>query len=145
MTDRAELLERHVSSDGALIWRVEREPEPDGTISFGFEGADWHLHPDDFEPEGRTLEQIARDVTADVIENRVIIVTLHENGKIDRYLLETVELELELNGTYADLAFRFWSGRRIERAELLEGSVDYKPLGQILYTRPPAAPSAGQC
>jgi hypothetical protein len=142
MAGRAELLARHISPDGALVWRVEREPEPDGTISFGFEGQDWHLHPDVFEPRGRTPEQVVRDVTADLIEDRYIVVTLRENGSVEHGILETIELELEINGTYADLTFRFWSGRRVDRAKLLEGSVDYKPLGQRLYVNSPVAPFA---
>ena len=39
MSERAELLARHVSPDGELVWRVERETEADGqvVVSLGFE------------------------------------------------------------------------------------------------------------
>lgn len=138
MSDRAELLARHVSPDGALIWRVERETEPDGrqTVSFGFEGLPWHLHPETFAANGRTAERIALDVTASLIGDRHIVVTRREGGETEHGLLETIELELELWGAYADLEFRFWSGRRVARAELLEGSVIYEPLGEMAFLRP---------
>ena len=138
MSERAELLARHVSPDGQLVWRIERETEASGkvVISFGFEGLDWHLHPDFFEANGRSPEQIADDVTAGVIEDRhVVVIETFPDDPFRMYLLETIEQELELSGTYADLRFRFWSGRSIDRAELLEGTVDYKPLGEKFTTR----------
>jgi hypothetical protein len=132
MSDRAELLARHVSLDGALVWRVERETEAEGrvTISCGFEGLPWHLHPDQFEPHGRSAEQIAADLTAGVLGDRHLIVTDGPEGaRIRRWLLTDLELEgLAEDSSSSDHEYRFWSGRRVELAELIAGTVATVPL-----------------
>lgn len=125
----AKLLDRRVSPDGALHFRIERFD--DGRLAFGFEESDWHQHPDMFEANGRTPEQVAFAFADDLVNDRLIIVRSHEEGEERYWVLDTIEYELELSGTYALLQFRLWSGRRIDRAELLEGSVDYKPLASV--------------
>jgi hypothetical protein len=134
MSDRAEVLARHVSPDGELVWRVEREEEANGriVISFGFEGGPWHLHPESFEAHGRSPEQIASDVTNNLLHDRYVVVTeIRPAGEKEVRLLATIEYELEFSGTYAELRFRFWNGRPVDRAELLEGTVAHTPLEVI--------------
>lgn len=136
MDEAAEVLARHVSPDGELVFRVERES---GIISFGFEGLVWHLHPDGFDARGRSPERVALDVVDDLISDRMVIVTEYEGGQLRRHILETVQMEIEFVGAQTRLEFRLWSGRPIDRSELLEGSVDYKPLGETWVTALTAA------
>ena len=128
----AEVLARCTSPDGALVFCVERETERDGraVVSFGFEGLSWHLHPDLFEAQGRSPEQVALDVVGGLINDRLIVVIDRSDDLLEYRILETIESELELSGTNAPLGFRFWSGRGVDRAELLQGSVDYDRLGE---------------
>lgn len=137
MSEAAEILARHVSPDGELVFRVERE---DGVISFGFEGLTWHLHPDTFEVNGRTPEQVALDVVGDLINDRMVVVIDRSDGQLEYGILETIELEPWVYGVEAPLEFRFWSGRQVARTELLEGTVDYKPLGESWVATIAAAP-----
>jgi hypothetical protein len=76
MSERAELVARHVSPDGELVWRIEREVEADGrvVVSFGFEGLDWHLHPEFFLANGREPLAVALDVTEDLVSDSSIVV-----------------------------------------------------------------------
>ena len=123
----AEVLDRRTSPDGLLHIRIERYD--DGSLAFGFEESDWHQHPDMFDAKGRTPEQVAWAFADDLVNDRLVIV---HNRQEDRYwVLDTIEYEPELSGTYAPLEFRYWSGGRIDRAELLEGAIDYKPLGSV--------------
>jgi len=123
----AEVLDRRTSPDGRLHFRVERHG--DGTLAFGFEECDWHQHPEMLQARGRTPEQVAQAFADDLINDRLVIV---HNRQEDRYwVLDTIEYELELSGTYAPLEVRYWSGRSIDRAELLEGSIAYTSLGSV--------------
>lgn len=125
----AELLDRRVSPDGVLHFRIERYE--DGRLAFGFEESDWHQHPDMLQANGRTPEQVALAFAEDLVNDRLIIIRNRGDDEDRYWVLDTIEYELELSGTYALLEFRYWSGRRIDRAELLEGSVVYKPLASV--------------
>jgi hypothetical protein len=123
----AEVLDRRTSPDGVLHFRVERYD--DGRLAFGFEESDWHQHSDMFDARGRTPEQVAMAFADDLVSDRLVIV--HGKGDDNYWVLDAIEQELEYYGAYALLEFRFWSGRGTDRAELLEGSVDYKPLSSV--------------
>lgn len=107
---------------------VRRTLEPDGSmlVTLGFEESPWHVHPELFSSD--LPEVAALSIVDDVISDRMVIVVDRSDGDLYISLLDTIEELLEFSGTYAPLEFRFWSGRRIARAELLEGSVTYKPF-----------------
>jgi len=126
MSPEAEVLARHVSTDGTLTLVVQRLIEADGPlIILGFEESPWHVHPELFSSE--PPEVVALSLVDDIINDRMVIV-VDRSDDLYISLLDTVEELLELHGALVPLEFRFWSGRRIDRAELLEGSVIYKPF-----------------
>ena len=128
MAPEVEVLARHVSPDEALTLVVQRLREADGSalILVGFEESDWHVHPELFSSD--PPDAVALGIVDDVINDRMVIVIEYPDGDPYISLLDTIEDVLEYAGTYASIEFRFWSGRRIDRAELLEGSVPYKPF-----------------
>jgi hypothetical protein len=144
MSGRAELVARHVSPDGELVWRIEREVEADGrvVISFGFEGLDWHLHPEFFSANGREPLAIALDVTDDLVSDRSLVVISHWPGRVEYSILDDLEVLVEFKQLEEELGFRFWSGRQVSVDDLKDGKVTYKPLGAqwLAHANHPAPP-----
>ena len=129
------LVERHVSPDGALVFRIERVSEgaEQGTVAFGFEGQEPHYHPDMFQGHERGDIGVARAVASALINDRMVIVTTYRSGEAVCEILEDMSIERELWAPDDPMDFRFWTGRRIARAELLEGSVDYVPVSTQIF------------
>jgi hypothetical protein len=125
---------RHVSSDGRLVWLAERYLDQSGDydFSFGFwsDGSFWHGHPDVVEGEpGRTREQIVRDVTEGVLNDRFVIKTTVRDGVTEHALLYDLETEVDyLVDNDERISLRFWSGRHVTFDELIDKTVDYTPF-----------------
>jgi hypothetical protein len=131
MSERAELVARHVSPDGELVWRVEREVEADGrvVISFGFEGLDWHLHPEFFLANGREPLTIGLEVTDDLVSDRSVVVISRWPEGVEYSIPDSLEVLVDFKHLEEELSFRFWSGRQVSVDDLIDGAVAYKPLG----------------
>jgi len=131
MSEKAEVLARHVSPDGHLVLRAERESEADGRLvySLGFEGQPWHLHPDFFmKQDERSIEQMTFDLIGDVISDRMLIVIATSPGHRETRIVDTLESEVDYKPIDIGLTFRFWSGRQVSIEDLIDGRVTFKPL-----------------
>ncbi|AKR58497.1 hypothetical protein XM25_22410 [Devosia sp. H5989] len=118
------------SSDGTLTLIADKYVNPDGSIgiAIGFDGAPWHLHPPK-DLDGSPLAlQWALDLAADVINNRMLIVTCRDEGFEEVRLAQTLEFEVDFKGRNESLEFRFWSGQVVSLEDLIDGKVSYVPL-----------------
>jgi hypothetical protein len=118
------------SRDGTLTLIANEYVDPDGTrgIAIGFKGAPWHIHPPG-EIEGITLaRQWALDLVADVINNRMLVVTTRDKGFEEVRLAQSLEFEIDFKLPDESLEFRFWDGQIVSLDELIDGKVSYVPL-----------------
>ena len=122
---------RHVSPDGQLVWVVEEYPETEGShgIAMGFADLPWHTHPDAFDRRGRSDHDIATDVTAAILTDRVLIMTTRYDDVVEHGFLDDLELQVEIKSLDEQWSFRFWSGRQVTIEELIDGTVSYLPFG----------------
>jgi hypothetical protein len=128
----SDTLARHISPDGQLTLLVTREPEPDGgwTIILGFEESPWHVHVEQLalHSEGEEAEQLALQLAADVLADRMLIVVVPGDDYPDIRLADCLEDEVDYLPTGETPELRFWSGRRTTFEELIDRTVTYKPL-----------------
>jgi hypothetical protein len=118
----SELLARHVSSDGVLTLRVDRELE-DGSpvIIMGFEDSGWHFHP--------TADEAMR-IVAEVLADRVVVLCRTVDGRREFELLDELEVEFGSHSADGTYGFRTWS-RPVTFDELAAGVVPYVPLSKL--------------
>ena len=118
------------SRDGTLTLVANEYVNPDGTlgIAIGFVGAPWHIHPPEELEGGGLALQWARDLVADVINNRMLIVTCRDEGFEEVRLAHSPEFEVDFKGRNESLEFRFWSGQIVSLEDLIDGKVNYVPL-----------------
>jgi hypothetical protein len=129
MTDGPAVLHRHVTEDGSLVWRVERHREGAGaTIIMDFDGLPWHMHPEVVERRGRSDEKIADDVTAALLADKLVILTVRSGSIVEHKPLFDLETELATKPNEELWTLRFWSGRTVTVEDLIDGRVDYLPL-----------------
>ncbi|MBB4053995.1 hypothetical protein GGR20_003667 [Devosia subaequoris] len=115
------------SRDGTLTLVANEYVNLDGTpgIAIGFDGAPWHIHPPE-ELEGAAIaQQWARDLVADVINNRMLIVTCRDEGFEE---VRLAHFEVDFKGRNESLEFRFWNGQIVSLEDLIDGKVSYVPL-----------------
>jgi hypothetical protein len=132
---RGEVLVRHVSSDGALIWRVEKSLLPDGTAAYvaGFEGLLWHIHPESLDRPGAPLDRVLA-VTDDLLADRMLVIeeTWPSTGPDDPArslrLMTDLDEEIAFKANDETWRLRFWSGRSVDVDDLIDGKVVYLPL-----------------
>ena len=115
-----EVLERHVSPDGMLIFMLAKEGE-DWTAGFessmapGF--VDWHTHGSIL-AHGTEVspEQATRSFIDEVLQDKVLIMIGGERGgRIRVIITDSPEDELQDKDQDETLIFRFWSGSRLYR------------------------------
>ncbi len=129
MTAKAELIARHVSPDGQLVFRIERE---EGAVSFGFEGLPWHLHPDQIASDETDPVQVAKSFTTDLIEDRYLIVINKFHERTAYRIAFSLEVEIDSKPSEQGLAFRFWSRGAVSVDDLIEEKAVFTPLSESL-------------
>jgi len=131
-----EVVARHVSPDGKLVWRVQRDVTADGNAEYsgGFEGRAWHLHAELMSRGGDPLANILA-LTDDLLADRLVIVKgsrpmqdSPSETDVAYWLLDELEGEVEFNPNDSMLEFRFWSGRRLSVEDLIDGKVEFLGL-----------------
>jgi hypothetical protein len=129
--DTSEVLVEEVSPDGELVLWARRHVEQSGevVVSIGFGHADWHIHPELFDLcQGKSAEQAARDIVADVVADRMLVVTNSVPGFRQVTIAGPLELELDVLAPNETLEFRFWSGRQVAVEDLIDRKVTYLAL-----------------
>jgi hypothetical protein len=118
------------SSDGTITLIANKYVNPDGSIgiAIGFDGAPWHIHPPENLDGSALALQWALDLAADVINNRMLIVSCRDEGFEEVRLAQTLEFEVDFKGRNESLEFRFWSGQVVSLEDLIDGKVSYVPL-----------------
>jgi hypothetical protein len=98
-----------VSPDGALVLRVEAAE--DGTEVLGFEGGDWHTHPDQLAcwfgvPERDAVQFFLAELTNDRLP---IVLSIDQGKTIDPWVSDNLRATLDAYGRH-NCVLRTWSG-----------------------------------
>jgi hypothetical protein len=88
------------------------------------------LHSDSFDRRQRSDREIAGDVTAALLADRLLIMTTEQGDLVEHSLLDDLELQVSLKYLDENWTFRFWSGQSVEVDDLIDGKVVFLPLGQ---------------
>lgn len=105
------VLERHVTADGKLTLLVL--VGADGQTAIGFEGSEWHTHPDLLAdmlevPEQRAVREFIARLRVDEIP---IVVSTDGGVTVDPWVSDNLEATLSSFGSACVL--RYWSGARV--------------------------------
>ena len=104
-------LGRHTSADGKLTLLVQAGV--DGEIAVGFEGGEWHTHPDLLAdilqvPEQEAVAEFISRLHADEIP---IVVSTDGGVTVDPWVSDNLEATLSSVGSKCIL--RYWSGAEV--------------------------------
>lgn len=104
------IIERHVSPDGVLTFVVERLD--DGVILLGFEGCEWHTHPNLLDREdGDTYETATRAYIDRLLRGVSIVgVRRKDGGIVDAWIMEDPAFEADMFRECETLETRHWDG-----------------------------------
>jgi hypothetical protein len=104
-------LVRHTSTDGKLTLLVH--VGADGETAVGFEGGDWHTHPDLLAamlqvPEKEAVTEFISRLQADDIP---IVVSTDGGVTVDPWVSDNLEATLSMFGS--ECLLRYWSGAEV--------------------------------
>lgn len=118
------------SPDGRLTLIADECVNPDGTlgVAIGFNDAPWHIHPPEHIDGTALAQKWARDLVADVINDRMLIVTSRNEEFEEVRLAGSLEFEVDFKDRNESLEFRFWSGQVVSLEDLIDEKVSYLPL-----------------
>jgi hypothetical protein len=107
-----DLLEEHVSPDGALRFQVTRDPASGATI-LGFAGFCWHTHPDLLATAyGMTESDALRKCVNDLLTDRLVIGLFRQRGELTEVSIEDRPgHDYEWLGPAESIEYRYWSGK----------------------------------
>ena len=105
------VLEHHTTPDGNFILLVS--VGADGQTAIGFEGGEWHTHPDLLAsmlhvPEERAVAEFIARLQADEIP---IVESTDGGATVDPWVSDNLEATLSAFG--ADCVLRYWSGAKV--------------------------------
>ncbi|WP_069056065.1 hypothetical protein [Bosea sp. RAC05] len=106
------LIETHVDLSGTLTFAVDRAE--DGTISIGFVGFPWHVHPCLLVSAfGPTDEAATEGFKNAVLGNRLVIAIVRKGQEIaDVFITGDPDTEADGLSDDEELELRYWNGRR---------------------------------
>lgn len=107
------IIERDTSPDGLLTVLVTRDA--DGEIAVGFDGGDWHTHPDLLALWLGVPEDVAVTHFLAMLRNDELPIVMSTNGgeTIDPYVSDNLSETLRAFGPDR-CVLRDWSGRKID-------------------------------
>ena len=109
-------IQRHLSPDGALSLVVQRGDDAD--VCVGFEGSNWHTHPDVLAPWLQVPEEQAVQKFIEAIESDQIpiVLSIDRGTTIDVWVSDDLQSTLSYYG-HENCVLRFWSARQIGNAQ----------------------------
>jgi hypothetical protein len=105
------ILDRYTSPDGQLTLAVAIGD--DGDVAVGFEGGDWHTHPDALSawlevPEDQAVGRFVALVRSD----QLLVVTSTDGGQTtDPWISDNLSATVRMFGK-EHCVLRYWSGKR---------------------------------
>lgn len=105
------VVERHVSPDGVLTFVVERLD--DGVVLLGFEGGEWHTHPNLIDRDDGVTDEAATRAYIDRLLRGVAVVGIRRKGGaiMDAWIMDDPAFEADMFHEGETLEMRHWDGR----------------------------------
>lgn len=111
--ERMNIVERFVSADGQLVLAVAIEGNGDMVV--GFEGGEWHTHPDLLAHWLSVPEEQAVHRFVEMLQSDQLPIVMSTDGGLtpDPWVSDNLEQTLSLYGR-SNCVLRYWSGTSVQ-------------------------------